>query len=432
MLINAGIYRGDGTTCDPYPCDTLQCTTNVDCDDHNFCNGNETCLNNVCQSGTPPNCADDLACTHDSCDESVNACVHTLIECNHDGVCDAPCENAENCINDCSSTCTAIRDLSDGSMTYCPEEIKTVHITLNAPTGALTGAVEDAPPAGWTLISNISDGGQYDSTNHKVKWGPFFAPFPSELTYDVVPPADAIGMLCFTGVAAFDGEPGELICGDGCIEDSCCPDQPADEPQSVCAGCSDECTATPGDGRVELCEVIRYACAWKRGCNDDLTGVSGAAFVWMTSECYCWDIIGMSWRADTCGQSPSGCCGGVGQGQVSIAAVITGSTLVTVDSVRRGFRDKSRGYQITVSIDPPIGTSAIALDLQIPKGLVVSVVSNGGEWDRLHGKVKWGPFFSDQLLTVTVTVYGSLRRDFERNFIGTVSYDGKNYPIVME
>jgi hypothetical protein len=466
MYPTDGNYLGDGTVCDPWPCDATECTTDADCDDKNsctadvctegtcvhdnlpngtacpdelFCNGDETCHLGACQSGPPRSCDDLNPCTIDACDEVGDACVHTPIECNHDGVCDAPCENADNCMDDCS-TCTAIRDLADGSMAYCPEVPKTVHITLHVPSGALTTAVEDVPPAGWTSISNISSGGEYDSEYHKVKWGPLFDPFPSELTYDVVPPAEAVGMMCFAGAAAFDDGPGEPICGDECIEDSCCPDLAADEPQPACVGCSDDCSATPGDGRAELCEVIRYACAWKRGCNDDLTGVTGGAYIWMVGECYCWDEGGKSWVPESCGQSASGCCEGGGQGQAGNAAGATGTTTVTFDSIRRGYHDKTRrlripkvrGLKISVSIDPPAGTSAAALDLRIPEGWGVSVVSDGGKWDRLHGKVKWGPFFGDLPRTVTVTVNGYLRRVHEHGFTGTVSFDGKDYPITME
>ena len=464
LIITDGTYLGDGTVCDPWPCDATPCVTDADCHDGNacttdtcssgglcenmpapdgapcsdalFCNGDEACHLGACMAGPPRSCDDLNPCTIDTCDALVDACTHTSIVCNNDGVCDAPCENADNCMSDCS-TCSASRDLADGSMAYCPGTVKTVHITLDVPAGALSGAAEDVPPIGWTQISNISDGGEYDAANHKVKWGPLFAPLPAELTYDVVSPVDAVGLMCFAGTTAFDGGPGEPICGDECIEDSCCPSTPADELQAACAGCSDTCSATAGDGRVELCEVIRYACAWKRGCNDDLTGVSGGAYLWMVGECYCWDEAGSSWVAELCGGSATGCCAGAGQGRAASAAGVTGTASVTFDSIRRGLDDrarrlKARRFEISVSIDPPVGTSASALDLQIPKGWVVSVASDGGEWDELHGKVKWGPFFGDLPRTVTVTVNGSLRRVRDHGVIGTVSFDGKNFPVTME
>ena len=467
LLISEGDYLGDGTVCDPWPCESTPCSTDEDCQDGNacttdtctfgglcentpvpngtpcpdelFCNGDETCQLGACQSGPPRSCDDLNPCTIDACDEIENACRHTPTECNHDGVCDSPCENADNCLDDCS-TCTAMRDLADGSMAYCPEVLKTVHITLNVPSGALTGGVEDAPPTGWNQISNISDGGTYDSENHKVKWGPFFAPFPGKLSYDVLPPTEAVGVVCFAGAASFDGGAGEPICGDECIEDSCCPDLPADAVQPVCEGCSDDCSAPDGDGRIELCEMIRYACAWKRGCNDDLTGVTGSAFLWMVGECYCWDGSGESWVPESCGQSTSGCCEGGERGRAGNAAAATGTATAIFDSIGRGDVDKARalkipkvrGLKISILIDPPAGTSAAALDLRIPKGWVVSGASDGGNWDRLHRKVKWGPFFGDQPRTVTVKVDGVRRRVHQHGLTGTVSFDGKDYPITIE
>jgi hypothetical protein len=467
VILDEGDYLGDGTTCDPWPCESTPCSTDADCYDGNacttdicttggvcvfeaapdgtpcpddlFCNGDEVCQFGACHAGPPRSCDDLNPCTIDTCDESQDACVHTLIECNHDGVCDAPCENPDNCPEDCS-TCTAIRDLGVGSMAYCPEVLKTVRIGLAVPVGALTSAVEDVPPTGWTQISNISDGGEYDAENHKVKWGPLFAPFPGELTYDVVPPAGAAGPACFTGSVAIDSSPAEPICGDECIVDSCCPVLPADEPQPVCAGCSDDCTAPHGDGRVELCEVIRYACAWKRGCNDDLAGVSGSAYLWLVGECYCWDQAVENWVPTPCGQSTSGCCEGRGRGEPAGSVEVTGAATVTMAPVQRAYRDgslgievaKARGLEITISIDPPAGTSATALDLQVPNAWTVRAASDGGAWDRLHGKVKWGPFYGDSRRTVSLTVRRAQRLVHDDGFTGRVSFDGREYPIMVE
>lgn len=49
--------------------------TPINCDDGNFCNGTETCVEGSCVGGTPPSCDDNVACTDDSCSE--NECVHT-------------------------------------------------------------------------------------------------------------------------------------------------------------------------------------------------------------------------------------------------------------------------------------------------------------------------------------------------------------------
>ena len=46
------------------------------CDDHNACNGVETCGQNVCVAGTAPDCDDHDSCTDDACDPAAG-CTHT-------------------------------------------------------------------------------------------------------------------------------------------------------------------------------------------------------------------------------------------------------------------------------------------------------------------------------------------------------------------
>ncbi len=52
------------------------CQTNPECDDGLFCNGAETCVSGSCQAGTAPNCNDGVACTTDSCNEATDSCDH--------------------------------------------------------------------------------------------------------------------------------------------------------------------------------------------------------------------------------------------------------------------------------------------------------------------------------------------------------------------
>ena len=105
------------------------------------------------------------------------------------------------------------RDLSGGCG---PGAAVTVSIAVEPPDGTLSQALEDSPPAGWTDIDNISDGGVYDSQNHKVKWGPFFDDSPRTVSYDVTPPGGATGGQCFEGTASFDGHD-QVIAGLACV-----------------------------------------------------------------------------------------------------------------------------------------------------------------------------------------------------------------------
>ena len=108
----------------------------------------------------------------------------------------------------------ATRDLPDY---YGPGVTLAVSIAIDAPAGTLLVVLEDSPPADWTTIGNISDGGEYDAEHHKVKWGPFFDNLSRTVSYEVTPPGGAAGEPCFVGNVSFDGEPFIPIGGDECI-----------------------------------------------------------------------------------------------------------------------------------------------------------------------------------------------------------------------
>jgi hypothetical protein len=92
------------------------CTTDTECSDGLLCNGTETCSNGSCIPGTAVQCNDGIACTVDSCSETVGGCVATPnnaacndgLACNGTEVCNAlsgcGAGTALNC--DDASVCT--------------------------------------------------------------------------------------------------------------------------------------------------------------------------------------------------------------------------------------------------------------------------------------------------------------------------------------
>ena len=95
----------------------------------------------------------------------------------------------------------ASRDLSGFSG---PDTLFTVSIGIDAPNGTILVGLEEAPPSGWT-VSNISDGGTWDTDEEEIKWGPFFDPsIPELVTYDVTPLGGAAGEHCFAGTVVLD------------------------------------------------------------------------------------------------------------------------------------------------------------------------------------------------------------------------------------
>jgi uncharacterized delta-60 repeat protein len=90
-----------------------------------------------------------------------------------------------------------------------------VMLYAHPPPGVSAFAAEDRPPTGWT-VSAISDGGVFDATTGKVKFGPFFDDDGRMLVYEVTPAAGATNAQCFDGVASADGVDTPIL-GEACM-----------------------------------------------------------------------------------------------------------------------------------------------------------------------------------------------------------------------
>ncbi|MFP8878519.1 MAG: hypothetical protein VCE43_03170, partial [Myxococcota bacterium] len=75
----------------------------ANCDNNLFCDGAETCdAVDDCQAGTPPTTTDGVACTIDSCDETLDVVVNTADDslCDDGDPCTAGiCDSATGCSN---------------------------------------------------------------------------------------------------------------------------------------------------------------------------------------------------------------------------------------------------------------------------------------------------------------------------------------------
>lgn len=113
-----------------------------------------------------------------------------------------------------ASAQVAQRDLSDFVSHSVPFGVT---ITVTPPAGTIAFGIEDATPANWIDVSNIDNGGTWDSINKKVKWGPYFSDQPITLHYDLAPPVPVPGGTpCFNGVASIDGG-NQAIGGSSCL-----------------------------------------------------------------------------------------------------------------------------------------------------------------------------------------------------------------------
>ena len=82
----------------------LGCADDADCDDGLPCNGVETCVDRLCQPGTPVVCEDAVDCTHDVCNDSTGDCeeIPDHSECQPGELCSRidGCEPRPPCVRD--------------------------------------------------------------------------------------------------------------------------------------------------------------------------------------------------------------------------------------------------------------------------------------------------------------------------------------------
>jgi hypothetical protein len=93
-------------------CDNV--SDNSICNDGEFCNGVETCdAVNDCQAGTAPNCDDSVGCTNDACNEVTDSCENSAN--------DALCDNLLFC--DGTETCDVNNDCQSGTAPNCDDDV---------------------------------------------------------------------------------------------------------------------------------------------------------------------------------------------------------------------------------------------------------------------------------------------------------------------
>lgn len=128
--------EGEGEDENP-PC---ECEEDDDCSDQNACNGEETCVQCLCNPGNPPTCTDEVDCTDEQCDPE-EGCIITPVHarcpdgeiCKKEEGCAAPppCRGNEDCVpedvcqvghcDDSSRTC--VYEPFDGDLDEHPPRV---------------------------------------------------------------------------------------------------------------------------------------------------------------------------------------------------------------------------------------------------------------------------------------------------------------------
>jgi len=283
----------------------------------------------------------------------------------------------------------------------------TVTLTAVPIAGVREYQIEDKPPSNWT-VSNISNGGEYDSTAKTIKFGPFPDANSRTLTYDVSFSPTEIRDGSFVGKALTDS----VISGIATQNDlySCVKYHPAD---------SDE------DQKLSESEVEAYSEAWKEGRIWETTWavlpnpipveyVSRAAALWKSGEAYKTSLT---------------------EGNPPMCWLKKNKRSAVRDSKSSAVRKMSdvcltgQQFTVTVTVNPGDTVIAYALEENLPPGWwSVSAISDSGEFDAVNNKVKFGPFTDKEQRTLTYQVIPpNISGDFE--FKGIASFDGINSKI---
>ena len=95
------------------------------------------------------------------------------------------------------------------------------------------------------------------------------------------------------------------------------------------------------------------------------------------------------------------------------------------------FTTHTQPFIVTITVTPPAGTIAYGIEDATPSDWTdVSNIDNGGSWDAIHQKVKWGPYFTDQPVTLHYTLAPPIPATGGTPcFRGVVSVDGNNQTV---
>ncbi|NOT00960.1 MAG: hypothetical protein HOP29_10055 [Phycisphaerales bacterium] len=94
-----------------------------------------------------------------------------------------------------------------------------------------------------------------------------------------------------------------------------------------------------------------------------------------------------------------------------------------------GFAGPGQLFSVTITLDVPPATFAAGLEDAPPAGWIASKISNGGDWDELTDKIKWGPFFAPSIPSAVTYDISPPAMILDSCFAGTITIDIASEPI---
>ena len=294
-------------------------------------------------------------------------------------------------------------------------------------------AVQDQPPAGWT-VTNISGGGTFDAQNQLVKWGPFFTSDPVTLSYAVLPPMDAAGTGTFRGSATFNDSrlaiAGSSVVAfipalSGAVASGFSSNYLAGvaftvtnlaSPASQISAYAVEDTLPPDWTASDISDAGTFDAAtgtvlW----GPFFDGLQRSLTYQVTPPASATGAANFNGQASFDGHSVLIS----GQRQTTLIPVFVGRVICTLPaSYSAGV-----GLLVTDLATPATNTSAYAVQDTLPAGWTATNVDNGGNFDASDGTVYWGPFFDHANRTLSYTAVPPSLASGVGWFAGTAAFD---------
>ena len=291
---------------------------------------------------------------------------------------------------------------------YIPGVKMTVTLSAKPSPGISNYAVEDLPPAGWT-VSNLSAGGVYDAARHKVKFGAFFDSNPRTFTYDITPPVGASGVQTFNGTGSIDGT-----------------NYPVGGVSQVNLGTYHPADRNTADFNIVIAEYTAYGAAWKTGTAwpvppnpIPISYVTKAGQLWTLGESYVYDssagVPPLCWVNDS--NSP-----------VQSFSYASSSLSTAVCGMPKGYQP-GKTFTVSITVTPLSEVASYAVEDLFPVGWTVSNVSDSGGFDAVANKVKFGPFSDNSPRVLTYDVTPPANASGVYTFTGVASFDGVDIAI---
>src|SRR5690606_24152102 len=106
-----------------------------------------------------------------------------------------------------------------------------------------------------------------------------------------------------------------------------------------------------------------------------------------------------------------------------------GAVLTVLRQLPPSLTPESDPFEVRLAVSAAEGSSAYAIEEQVPEGWSVRQISHDGRWDAVNRKVKWGPFFDGKDRTFTYTAVPAAGITEAAVFAGVGSADGLDHPI---